>query len=79
MCLAQGHKAVPPVKLEPVALRFRTKHSRYHCAPCRTLYIVGIYISLYIELLTCSVFDYRTHQDNVDYRKHQIMLAISSR
>ena len=30
MYLAQGHNAVPPVRLEPVALRSRTKHSRYH-------------------------------------------------
>ena len=72
MCLAQGHNAVPPVSLEPVALRSRTKHSRYHyvtALPHRTP--VRIYISLYIGLLTCSVFDYRTHQDNVDCRTHQ--------
>ena len=75
MCLAQGYNAVPPVRLEPVALRSRTKHSRYHygslchCAPQRTP--MGIYISLYIGLLTYSVFDYRTHKDNVNYRMHQ--------
>ena len=27
MCLAQGHYAVMPVRLEPVALRSRVKHS----------------------------------------------------
>ena len=27
VCLAQGHNAVTPVKLEPAAPRFRVKHS----------------------------------------------------
>ena len=27
MCLAQGHNAVTPVRLEPAALRSRVKHS----------------------------------------------------
>ena len=27
MCLAQGHNAVTPVRLEPTALRSRVKHS----------------------------------------------------
>ena len=27
MCLAQGHNAVTPVRLEPAAPRFRVKHS----------------------------------------------------
>ena len=30
MCLAQGHNAVPPARLKPVALRSGAKHSRYH-------------------------------------------------
>ena len=63
MCLAQGHNEVPPVRLEPVALRSRTKHSKYH-------YVTALPIELqwgFIGLLTCSVFDYRTHQDNVGY------------
>ena len=27
MCLAQGHKAVPPVRLEPATVPSRVKHS----------------------------------------------------
>ena len=27
MCIAQGHTAVPPVRLEPATLRSRVKHS----------------------------------------------------
>ena len=59
MSLAQWHHAVPPVRLEPVALRSRTKHSRYH----EVTTFPKEYISLYIGLLTFSVS--RTHQDNV--------------
>ena len=33
MCLAQGHKAVTPVRLEPVAPQSQVKH----CAPCRQM------------------------------------------
>ena len=36
MCLAQGHNAVMPVRLEPAALRSRIKHSTTE--PLRSLY-----------------------------------------
>ena len=35
MCLAQGHNAVTPVKLEPAALRSQVKHST--TGPLRSL------------------------------------------
>ena len=37
MCLAQGHNAVTPVRLEPAALRSRVKHSTTE--PLRSQYV----------------------------------------
>ena len=58
MCLAQGLNTVPPVRLEPIALRSPTKHSRYH-------YVTAIPNELQWGFI--SVCNYRTHQDNVGY------------
>ena len=42
MCLAQGHKAVTPVRLEPAAHQSGVKHSTTE--PLRSLYIIHVYI-----------------------------------
>ena len=54
MCLAQGHKAVSPVRLEPAAPRFRVKNStieplRYHIAASTNLATCTI-ISIHLDL-----------------------------
>ena len=73
MSLAQEHIAVPPVRLEPLALRSRTASTLDTTMSLHSLTNSSgaLYQSVYIGLLTCSVFDYGTNQDNVDYRTHQ--------
>ena len=45
MCLAQGHNAVTPVRLEPAALRSRVKHSTTE--PLRSLLSMNRYFTLH--------------------------------
>ena len=40
MCLAQGHNAVTPVRLEPVAPRSRVKHSTTEPLPSLNAHLV---------------------------------------
>ena len=49
MCLAQGHNALMPVKLEPVALRYRVKHSTTACFIKKEEDFYTVY--------TCSLFN----------------------
>ena len=77
MCLAQGHNAVPPVRLDPVALRSQAKHSTTKSLRsltdfyCRLNSSGDLYQSVHWAL---NFKNYRTlkhscvaHQDNVGY------------
>ena len=65
MSLAQGHNAVPPVRLEPVALRSRTKHSRYNEVTALPNELHRGFISVCTQGSLLSLSPER--QDNVDY------------
>ena len=58
MCLAQGHNAVKPVRLEPAALWSRVKHSTTE--PLRSL-CEAFNVTLMAKLLTFSrqKYDYK--------------------
>ena len=49
MCLAQGHNSVTPVRLKPLALRSRVKHSTTE--PLRSLcsILTTVNINIYFE------------------------------
>ena len=54
MCLAQGHNAVTPVRLEPAALRFRVKHSTTELPIIHEYFSCCRYIRTFHE---CSCFN----------------------
>ena len=59
MCLAQGHNAVTPVRLEPAALRSRVKHSTTE--PLRSLLsdlLPGIWDTVFNSLTTFGDIEY---------------------
>ena len=53
MCLARGHNAVTPVRLEPEAPRSPVKHSTTE--PLRSLYVclVCMYVCMYVCVCVC--------------------------
>ena len=64
MCLAQGHNAVPQVRLEPAAPRSRVKHSTtelplvcvHACA--RLCLRTCLYVCMYAIRICITLFDY---------------------
>ena len=58
MCLAQGHNAVTPVRLEPAALRSRVKHSTTE--PLRLSVRTNVYLCVIVcpSVCLCSLSDY---------------------
>ena len=67
MCLAQGHNAVAPVRLEPAVLRSRVKHSTTE--PLRSLHNIMVYRDyvLVIELTRPFQSSFMTRKCNLQF------------